>query len=190
MIVAFQERETRESGVIYNSTLNQIKKLYQMDKELAGEFAMSAIELVLTGEISSDNPMIEIMLEATKVVNEKNKNKWEKRVENQKQHRKEELRLEEVAELAKQKLTQAAIGKKLGLSQQNISSRLRIIRDEYPELLQPKVDFTNDTNNTNNTTYDTDTDTDTVTDKSVRGVETPHPMAIGGKPPLTNQFKF
>ena len=48
MIEQFKELEVRKSGVIYNSTLEQIKNLYPMDPERAGELAISAIELVLS----------------------------------------------------------------------------------------------------------------------------------------------
>jgi hypothetical protein len=39
---------------------------------LAGELAISAIELVLTGEMSTNNVMIKAMLAQTKRVNESN----------------------------------------------------------------------------------------------------------------------
>ena len=43
-----------------------------MDPEKAGELAISAIELVLTGDVSSDDAMIDLFLEPIKVINERN----------------------------------------------------------------------------------------------------------------------
>ncbi len=81
MIEQFKELEVRKSGVIYNSTLEQIKKLYPMDPEKAGELAISAIELVLCGEISSDDMIIELMLEPAKQIRENDKIKYDSKVE-------------------------------------------------------------------------------------------------------------
>lgn len=51
-----------DSGVIYSWQFEQIKKLYKINPEQAGELAISAIELALTGKISSDDYMIDILL--------------------------------------------------------------------------------------------------------------------------------
>ena len=72
MIEVFKENEMRNSGVIYNSTFEQIKKLYEADPERAGELAISAIELVLTGDVSSDDMMIGLLLEPMRKINENN----------------------------------------------------------------------------------------------------------------------
>jgi hypothetical protein len=48
---------------------------------MAGELAISAIELVLTGEISSTNTMVKAMLAQTKRVNEVNREKYERKME-------------------------------------------------------------------------------------------------------------
>ena len=81
MIEQFNDVEVRSSGLIYNSTFEQIKKLYELNPEQAGELAIAAIELVLTGQISSDDPIIGLMLEPAKVINEKNVEKYEHKVE-------------------------------------------------------------------------------------------------------------
>ncbi len=70
-----------------------------MDPELAGELAISAIELVLTGDISSDDPMINLMLEPMKVINENNNVKYDNKVESSRQKKINDLNLEKVAEL-------------------------------------------------------------------------------------------
>lgn len=136
MINEFKDLEMRKSGVIYSSTLEQIKKLYSIDPERAGELAISAIELLLTGEISSDDVMIELMLTTTKAVNQNTKDKHDQKVEAARSKKIEEMRLDEIAELQLQGCTQAQIGKKLGLTQQVVSYRAGIIRTKFPELLQ------------------------------------------------------
>lgn len=144
MIEMFKDNEMRNSGLIFNSTFSQIKQLHGMDPALAGELAISAIELVLTGDISSDDPMISLFLEPMKKINENNNVKYDNKVESSKQKRINELDLEKVAALMTQGYTQKQMGEIMKMSQQNISYRVNIIRTKYPEMLQ-----TNSTNNTN-----------------------------------------
>ena len=136
MITDFKENEIRESGLVYNGTWEQIKMLYAQDPVKAGELAISAIELTLTGEISSDDFMVNLALkDLTKIV-EKDRNKWDKTRENRKQKKAEEYRLEEIAELHNQGLTQKEIGIRLGMPQQTVGYRLNnIIKVDYPELI-------------------------------------------------------
>lgn len=135
MIEKFKDNEIRNSGIIYSSTFEQIKKLYAMDPEQAGEFAIAAIELVLTGEISSDDYYIELMLEPTKKLNENNRSKYDSKKENAKLKKMTDMKLDKIAELINAGLKQSQVGERLGLSQQMISYRLGIIRTQYPELL-------------------------------------------------------
>lgn len=181
MIEQFKDNEIRNSGIIYSSTFEQIKKLYAMDPEQAGEFAIAAIELVLTGEISSDDYYIELMLEPTKKLNENNRSKYDTKKENARLKKIEDMKLDKIAELISSGLKQSQVGERLGLSQQIISYRMGIIRTQYPELLagapaqvltkntkkptkiqktEPEIlqtnvddtkDFTNDTNDTKTT---------------------------------------
>lgn len=141
MIEMFKDTEVRNSGVIYSSTLEQIKQLYAVDPEQAGELAISAIELVLTGDISSDDYMISMMLTPMRRLNEINVAKYETKVENQRQKKIQEMKLDKVAELLKNGFTQKEIGERLGMSQQNVSYRVGLLKKSYPELLQ-----TNDQN--------------------------------------------
>ena len=136
MIEQFKELEVRKSGVIYNSTLEQIKKLYPMDPEKAGELAISAIELVLCGEISSDDMIIELMLEPAKQIRENDKIKYDSKVEASKHKKIVEQKLDQIAELSSMGLRQREIADRLGLTQQTVSYRLGVIRSTYPELLQ------------------------------------------------------
>ena len=62
MIEKFKENEARKSALIYLSNFEQVKELYEDDKEMAGELAISIMEMALTGEISSNNKIIRLML--------------------------------------------------------------------------------------------------------------------------------
>ena len=135
MIEQFKELEVRRSGIIYKSTLDQIKKLHEADPELAGELAISAIELVLTGEISSDDMMVALLLEPAKAVNENNQVKYDSRVEASKAKKMVDMKLDKIAELANLGKKQREIGEALGMSQQTVSYRMSLIKTSYPELL-------------------------------------------------------
>lgn len=167
MIEMFNDIEMRDSGIIYNSVFEQIKKLYAVDPERAGELAIAAIELTLTGQISSDDMMIELMLEPTKVSVDKNRIKYDQKVENSKQKKIVEQKLDKIAEMMQKGFKQREIAERLGLTQQMVSYRWGVIKTQYPELLQkeesnlqknlPNVyKNTNDTKNTKVTKICTD----------------------------------
>ena len=114
------------------------------------EFAISAIELVLTGEVSTDDVIIQMMLTPIKKINENNIARYETKVENAKQKKIIEMKLDKIAELANIGMRQREIGERLGLSQQIVSYRMNLIKKNYPELLQTKQIFTkNSTNDLN-----------------------------------------
>lgn len=139
MIEKFNDVEIRSSGLIFNSVLEQIKELYQYDPDQAGELAISAIELVLTGDISSDDVNIKIMLAPLRKINEVNVAKYETKVENKKQKKIVEMKLDKIAEMVNGGYKQREIGERLGLSQQVISYRVDMIKKSYPELLQKNL---------------------------------------------------
>ena len=138
MIEQFKELNARNSGVVYNSTLEQIKKLYEADPELAGELAISAIELVLCGDISSDDVMISLMLEPMRKINENNQAKYETKVEGAKAKKMTDMKLDKIAEMVNMGRKQREIGEALGMSQQTVSYRIGLIKTSYPELLTGK----------------------------------------------------
>ena len=134
----YQEDEIRTSALVYRGTLNAIKELYEEDPKLAGELAISAIELVLTGDISSNSKIVRAMLAETKDVSKRHKDKYDNSKEQKRLKRMDDLQLEEIARLYLQKMSQAQIGQRLNLSQQAVSKRMAVIRGEFPELLQPE----------------------------------------------------
>ena len=138
MIEMFKDNEIRSSGLIFSSVLEQIKELYQYDPDQAGELAISAIELVLTGDISSDDVNVKIMLAPLRKINEVNVAKYETKIENKRQKKIIEMKLDKIAEMTNQGFKQREIGERLGLSQQVVSYRIDMIKKNYPELLQEK----------------------------------------------------
>jgi hypothetical protein len=140
MIEMFKDNEVRPSGLVFSSVLEQIKELHQYDPEQAGELAISAIELILTGDISSDDVNIKIMLAPLRKITEVNVTKYETKVENKRQKKIAEMKLDKIADLLAAGYKQREIGERLGISQQTASYRIDVIKKNYPELLQ-----TNDT---------------------------------------------
>ena len=135
MIEEFKDLPIRKSGVVYKSVLEQVKKLYPVNPEQAGEVAISALELVLTGEISSDDMLIDLMLEPMKGVSQDNKERYDQKVEASRQKKIVDQKLDQIAEMMQGGMKQKMIAEKLGLTQQVVSYRWGIIKRDYPELL-------------------------------------------------------
>jgi len=91
---------------------------------------------VLTGEVNSDDYMIEIILENLKVVNERDKAKWNKKAESKRQKKIDDQQLALIAELYNSGIKQVDIAKRIGTTPQTISNRMSLIRTEFPELLE------------------------------------------------------
>ena len=139
MISKFNDVDVRDSALIYQSSLEQIKILYERgQKELAGELAICICEVALTGQHSSDDFMIDALLSSLKVVSEKNKEKYDSRREAQRQKKIKEQRLDEIAALLNAGLRQSQVAAKLSLTKQTVSNRVKKINAEYPELLDVK----------------------------------------------------
>lgn len=159
MIECFNDVEVRSSGVIMSSVFDQVKKMYAMDPDMAGELAISAIELVLTGQISSDDAMIDMLLAPAKVINDHNVQRYENRKEGSKNKKIKDMKLDEIAEMLQSGMKQKEIAERLHISQQTVSYRMGLIRTQYPELMQDRGDETailqtnvNSYQNTNNFT--------------------------------------
>ena len=146
MIEMFNDVEVRNTGRINRSTFEQSKKMYAVDPEKAGELAISAIELVLTGQISSDDIMVDMLLAPAKAINDNNVAKYESKVENSRQKKIREMKLAEIAEMYQKGFKQREIAERLHLSQQIVSYRIGVIKTTYPDLLQPEGTQTAQTN--------------------------------------------
>ena len=175
MISKFKNNEARKSALIYLSNFEQVKELYEDDKEMAGELAISIMEMALTGEISSNNKIIRLMLKNFEVSAENNKQKYEARKRNTKQEKAEKYKLYEIAEMLNEGKTQAEIADALGISRQTVSRRLNeMIRVEYPELLCSNGKMSNDVKQCKNNDNDNDNDNDNVKEREEdRGAATP-----------------
>lgn len=141
MIEKFNDVEVRGTGVVMSSMFEQIKKMHAVDPDLAGELAISAIELVLTGQISSDDAMIDMLLAPAKIITDNNVQRYEARKENSKGKKIKDMKLDELAELYKAGVRQKEIAERLHLTQQTVSYRLGLIKTNYPELLREEPDI-------------------------------------------------
>lgn len=161
MISKFKNNEARKSALIYLSNFEQVKELYEDDKEMAGELAISIMEMALTGEISSNNKIIRLMLKNFEVSAEKNKQKYEARERNTKQENAEKYKLYEIAEMLNEGKTQAEIAIALDISRQTVNRRLNeMIRVNYPELLCSDGRMSNDVKQCKNNDNDNDNESD------------------------------
>ena len=159
MISKFKNNGARKSALIYLSNFEQVKELYEDDKEMAGELAISIMEMALTGEISSNNKIIRLMLKNFEVSAEKNKQKYEARERNTKQETAEKYKLYEIAEMLNEGKTQAEIAIALGISRQTVNRRLNeMIRVNYPELLCSDGRMSNDVKQCKNNDNDNESD--------------------------------
>lgn len=157
MIEKFKENEARKSALIYLSNFEQVKELYEDDKEMAGELAISIMEMALTGEISSNNKIIRLMLKNFEVSAKNNKQKYEAKERNTKQENAEKYNLYEIAEMLNEGKTQAEIADVLGISRQTVNRRLNeMIRVNYPELLCSNGKMSNDVKRCKNNDNDND----------------------------------
>lgn len=141
MIEKFNDVEVRGTGVVMSSMFEQIKKMHAVDPDLAGELAISAIELVLTGQISSDDAMIDMLLAPAKIITDNNVQRYEARKENSKGKKIKDMKLDELAELYKAGVRQKEIAERLHLTQQTVSYRLGLIKTNYPELLREEPEI-------------------------------------------------
>ena len=141
MIEKFNDVEIRGTGVVMSSMFEQIKKMHAVDPDLAGELAISAIELVLTGQISSDDAMIDMLLAPAKVITDNNVQRYEARKEGSKSKKIKDMKLDDIAELYKAGVRQKEIAERLHLTQQTVSYRLGLIKTSYPELLREEPEI-------------------------------------------------
>lgn len=130
LIKEFKDNPARDFGNVYQSMLSQIKKRYERDPEQAGELAISFIEFVLTGEISSDDDIIESFVEGYRVTTKKNQTKYDAKVAATRDA------LKPIAEMYNQGMSQADIARSMGVQPPAISKKMTIIRTQFPDLLE------------------------------------------------------
>ena len=76
-IKEFKNTPIKDSSIVFRTSFEKVRELYPEYPELAAELAMSVLELSLTGDFSSDNIMIKMMLKETKEITDRNNKKWE-----------------------------------------------------------------------------------------------------------------
>lgn len=179
MIADFDLEACRDSAVIYSSVLEQVEMLYEDDTELAGEFAIAAIQTVLSGETTTDNKMIRVMLKQLQQSARKNQERYESSKESKREYKAKDLRLDEIAELTSKGLSVREIEQELGIPKSTVSYRLGVIKKDYPELLLDEV-----SNCPTCPTYVTDTVTDTVTENDNETV-----VSLSDKPKASEVHK-
>ena len=57
-MIEFKKAQIRDTAVVYGSSLQQVKEMYAIDPNMAGELAISILEVALTGTMSTNNPLI------------------------------------------------------------------------------------------------------------------------------------
>ena len=107
MIANLKNTPMRTSGVIYQSSLQQLRMLLPKDPQLAGELAISIIELTLTGEISSDDLTIQLATENLRNVIKNNQEKYDKTKEVKRQNKIQEYKLDIIADPLKKGKSQS-----------------------------------------------------------------------------------
>lgn len=135
MIKEFNDVPIRETGIINRGMFEQIKKLHSSNPALAGELAISLVELVLTGAYSSDDFTVDLVLTNHKIIADKNADKYDKKVEAKRNEKIEKLKLDKIAEMLAQDMKQKEIAEALGETKQTISYRVNVLRTEFTELL-------------------------------------------------------
>lgn len=117
MITKFSDEPIRDSGIVYGANMEQIEELYSENPELAGELAISILELTLKGTLSTTNSVIRIMLKNLEKQIQKDHEKWEKRAySNQKRTEQKEEKMVKVADLLDEGYSPAEIVKQTGYS--------------------------------------------------------------------------
>lgn len=142
MIEKFKEAPClKNSGIIYSDSYKSAKELYELDPLRGGELAMTILELVMTGDFSSDDPMFKIILNPLITATAKSDENYKKKVAEGKYKDIEENMLDKIAEYYNQGLTQQQISIKLNgtITQQTVGNRIRKIKEKYPEMLNEEL---------------------------------------------------
>lgn len=131
----------KNSGIIYKDSYNSAKELYELDPIRGGELAMTILELVMTGDYSSDDPMFKIILNPLITTTAKNDQNYKQKCEEGKVKDIKEYSLDKIAEYYNQGMTQKQISEQLNgtITQQTVGMRLKKIKEKYPEMLNEEM---------------------------------------------------
>ena len=130
MIKEFKNNPVRKSGIVYGKMFETAKKWYQRDPIIGGEYAISFLEAILTGDISSDDVNIEDALEGYVDRIAQSKNKYDAKVAAS------EEKYRRIIEMKNRGMTQAAIARELGVQPPAVSKMFTKIRADFPHLLE------------------------------------------------------
>ena len=83
--------------------------------------------------------MVGLLLEPMRKINENNQVRYDNKVESSKNKKMIDMKLDKIAEMVNKGMRQREIGEALGLSQQNVSYRIGLIKSNYPDLLTGKT---------------------------------------------------
>ena len=147
MIKEFKNNPVRKSGIVYGKMFETAKKWYQRDPVKGGEYAISFLEAILTGDISSDDLNIEDALEGYVDKIEKSKNLYDAKIAAS------EEKYRKIVQMKNSGMTQAAIARELGVQPPAVSKMFTKIRAEFPHLLEEQetlVKFPNNSGNIGN----------------------------------------
>ena len=106
----------RATGIVYRSSLQQIREVFKVDKAKAGELAIAIVEMSIMHDTSTDDAMIKAMLKPQAVMVERNRQEYDAKVEAANNSKIEKLRLPEIAEMMHQGMKQSEIAKVIGVS--------------------------------------------------------------------------
>lgn len=130
MIKEFKNNKARKSAVIYETMWETVKKRYMRDPQKAGEIAISFMEYVLTGDISSDDYLIDELLDGYRETVKKNKDRYDAKVAST------EEKYLKVANMLKSGMKQVEIARELGVQPPAVSKMAAKIRSEFPWMLE------------------------------------------------------
>lgn len=136
MIEDFDTSAARDTGVVYKSSLNRAMELIRSGEEsMALDVAVSALQLALGCPMTTDNAMVRLIMEDTKALSERAKERYDDKVAAKREERAERLMLRDILSMTENGISQSEIGNRLGISQSSVSKRMKIIHTEYPEML-------------------------------------------------------
>lgn len=123
--------------MMHTTTIEQAYEFYQMaktedDYAKCAEFCIAAMETALTGDNSSTNPLVKIMLKGDAEVAKKNIANWNLKKEQSRMN----THFYEIADMYRQHMSQNEIAKEFEISQSRVSQILAQIKVEEPQLLE------------------------------------------------------